>query len=74
MSDGNKGKRNHVFMISVNKSGIFVMIPQIIKEPEYAWKSDQKENGAQIDLIIDRRDDVMNICEMKCDKNEYIRI
>jgi uncharacterized protein len=30
-----------------------------------AWRSQNSENGAQIDLIIDRNDRVINICEMK---------
>lgn len=29
-------------------------------------------NGGQIDLIIDRNDDVMNVCEMKYSADEYI--
>ena len=32
---------------------------------EYTWKSDAVKNGAQIDLLIDRRDQVVNLCEMK---------
>lgn len=30
-----------------------------------SWKSSTTANGAQIDLIIDRRDQVVNLCEMK---------
>ena len=30
-----------------------------------AWKSQTSEKGAQIDLLIDRRDEVINLCEMK---------
>jgi uncharacterized protein len=30
-----------------------------------AWRSKKSEKGAQIDLIIDRNDRVINICEMK---------
>jgi AAA+ ATPase superfamily predicted ATPase len=29
---------------------------------EYTWKSDAMKNGAQIDLLIDRRDQVVNLC------------
>ncbi|MCB0609111.1 MAG: AAA family ATPase [Lewinella sp.] len=29
------------------------------------WRSKQKKDGAQIDLVIDRRDQVINLCEMK---------
>ena len=37
---------------------------------EYAWWTDQKEGkrGAQIDLLIDRNDGVINLCEMKYTK------
>lgn len=31
----------------------------------YSWSSNQKEGGAQIDLIIKRADRVVNVCEMK---------
>ncbi|MBR0164833.1 MAG: ATP-binding protein [Lachnospiraceae bacterium] len=49
-------------------------IPQIksalgisgIESTEYSWRSKQKDGGTQIDLLIDRRDDVINLCEMKC--------
>lgn len=30
-----------------------------------SWKSARAKNGAQIDLVIDRRDGVINLCEMK---------
>lgn len=30
-----------------------------------AWKSEPTKNGAQIDLVIDRRDHIINLCEMK---------
>ena len=29
-------------------------------------------NGAQIDLVIDRRDQVINLCEAKFSKNEFL--
>lgn len=44
---------------------------------EYAWRSDPKkkrtsdEKGAQIDLLIERGDGVINVCEMKWSANEY---
>ena len=31
----------------------------------YSWISNDKENRAQIDLIIERNDRVINLCEMK---------
>ncbi len=36
-----------------------------IDSEEFSWRSNQKENGAQIDLLIDRSDKVITICEMK---------
>jgi hypothetical protein len=32
---------------------------------------DQTEKGVQIDLLIDRDDDVINLCEMKYSNSEY---
>ena len=45
-------------------------IPGVITS-EYSWRSANKEDGAQIDLLIDRRDGVINLCEMKCTDGEY---
>ncbi len=42
-----------------------------IESSEYSWKSRKKEGGAQIDLLIDRADDVINLCEMKCTDKEF---
>ena len=36
-----------------------------------AWRSDKKRGGAQIDLLIDRKDGVINVCEMKFVTGEY---
>jgi len=36
-----------------------------------SWRSRQSPMGAQIDLLIDRKDDVINLCEMKYSKGEY---
>lgn len=62
-------------------------IPQIksklgisgILSNSYAWSKKKftdadgvEWDGGQIDLIIDRNDDVMNICEMKYSSDEYI--
>lgn len=40
---------------------------------EYAWRIDgnKEEKGAQIDLLIDRGDDVINLCEMKFTKRPF---
>lgn len=37
-----------------------------------AWRSTQSEHGAQIDLIIDRRDRVINLCEIKFSVDPYV--
>jgi uncharacterized protein len=29
------------------------------------WRSTDSKQGAQIDLVIDRRDEIINLCEMK---------
>lgn len=34
--------------------------------------SERVDEGAQIDLLIDRRDDVINICEMKFTDDEFV--
>ncbi len=38
----------------------------------FSWKSTESENGAQIDLLIDRRDQVINLCEVKYSINPFI--
>ena len=40
---------------------------------EYAWQTEgnRQENGAQIDLLIDRNDGVINLCEMKYTKSPF---
>ena len=36
-----------------------------------SWRSRRSSPGAQIDLLIDRKDDIINLCEMKYSKSEY---
>lgn len=36
-----------------------------VESNEFAWRSKERKNGVQIDLIIDRRDDIIDVCEMK---------
>ena len=36
-----------------------------------SWRSNTLEKGAQIDLVIDRRDQVINLCKMKFSINEF---
>jgi len=51
--------RNHIDSIKkqLGISGIYTETSN--------WRSRESENGAQIDLLIDRSDRVINICEMK---------
>jgi predicted AAA+ superfamily ATPase len=37
-----------------------------------SWRSMNAEQGAQIDLVIDRRDQVINVCEMKYSINPFV--
>jgi len=37
----------------------------------YSWKSKTHDPGAQIDLVIERGDQVINLCEMKYASSEY---
>jgi len=37
-----------------------------------SWRSTTSPKGAQIDLVIDRRDQVINLCEMKFSINPFI--
>ena len=39
---------------------------------EYTWRSKKATPGVQIDLIIDRADGVINLCEMKYSSGEFV--
>ena len=36
------------------------------------WRSKDAESGAQIDLLIDRNDNIINLCEMKYANKEFV--
>ena len=38
---------------------------------QYSWRSAKTQPGVQIDLVIDRNDRVINLCEMKYCRDEY---
>lgn len=42
------------------------------RESSYIIRGDDGVEGMQIDLIIDRADDVVNVCEMKFCKSDYV--
>ena len=35
------------------------------------WRSTESENGAQVDLVLDRRDQIINLCEAKFSINRF---
>jgi hypothetical protein len=37
-----------------------------------SWRSKEAESGAQVDLLISRRDGVINLCEMKYSKHPFV--
>ncbi len=42
-----------------------------VQTREYSWRSKNSNPGSQIDLIIQRKDNVINICEMKYTLGDY---
>jgi hypothetical protein len=44
----------------------------VISTEVSSWRSRQSSPGAQIDLLIDRKDDIINLCEIKYSKAEYV--
>ena len=42
-----------------------------ISTHEFSWRSKHSHPGAQIDLLIDRTDDVINICEIKYTQDSF---
>lgn len=42
-----------------------------VSSQDFSWRSKKTSPGAQIDLLIDRRDDVINLCEMKYSGEEF---
>ena len=42
-----------------------------VETSEFAWRSRTSDFGAQIDLLIDRKDGIINLCEMKYTDEEY---
>lgn len=43
-----------------------------VASKEFSWRSKNTEPGVQIDLLIDRKDDVINVCEEKYSVEEYV--
>ena len=60
-----------VCLLHINQIKSALGISGIITS-EASWRSHQKADGAQIDLVIDRNDQVINLCEMKFSATEFI--
>ena len=43
-----------------------------IQTSVYQWKSRKNTGGAQIDMVIDRADNVINICEIKFSTEKFV--
>jgi len=43
----------------------------VISTEMSSWRSRRSAPGAQVDLLIDRKDGIINLCEMKYSKAEY---
>ena len=37
-----------------------------------SWRSNEADNGAQIDLVIERKDKIINLCEMKYAQEQFV--
>ncbi|SER01486.1 hypothetical protein SAMN02910369_02883 [Lachnospiraceae bacterium NE2001] len=42
-----------------------------LSSSEYSWYSKKTKPGVQIDLLIDRKDDIINVCEEKYSKEPF---
>ena len=42
-----------------------------IQSAVYSWRSEKAEDGSQIDLIIDRKDGMINLCEIKFAQDKF---
>ena len=63
-----------VCLAHVNQIKIILRFDKISTQ-FYSWRSKtdvaSHERGAQIDIIIDRADDMINVCEVKYSKSQY---
>jgi hypothetical protein len=44
---------------------------QGVRATAAAWRSSESENAAQIDLVLDRDDNIVNLCEIKYQNSEF---
>jgi hypothetical protein len=57
---------NHIHQIK-KKLGILGVLTKA-----YQWCSKSVNPGAQIDLVIERKDDTVNLCEIKYSKDKFV--
>lgn len=57
---------NHIYQI---KSALGIIG---VDSKEYSWISKKADKGVQIDFLIERKDKVVNICEMKYTDDEFV--
>lgn len=60
-----------LYHIGQIRRGIGISAVQCSVSTWFSRSKEEGRNGAQIDLVIDRRDRVINICEMKYSINEF---
>ena len=67
-SPAEMAKRNYIFDTIKQAMGIAGVATQC-----YSWKAKggMHSSGAQIDMVLDRSDNIINICEIKFSKGEY---
>lgn len=59
-------KHSHLIKNALGISGVYS------EESSFIYKPDSGSNGFQIDLLIDRMDNSINLCEMKFYESEFI--
>ena len=50
---------------------LFALHLDSINTQVYLWKSSRKSRGAQIDIVIDRADNIITLCEVKYSRGLY---
>lgn len=64
------------YFASVMAKYNFYILPQVAdvytEIPPWRYSSKKKEQGAQIDLLFDRKDNCINLCEIKFSLSEFI--
>ena len=59
------------FLVILPKQSTIPYLGWLVQTLVCSWRSSNTEKGTQIDLLIDRKDETINICEMKFYKSEF---